>query len=81
LRAAVLRRIFFLGRGEKSEMIPQVEADAMACTFVPFHNRSGLGFALAFLLQATKAVPCMRFRFVPNERAVDLVWNALVAYA
>ena len=78
-------RIFFLGRGEKNEILPLAEADAvarlLACSFVPFHNRSGLGFALAFLQQVTKAVPCMRFRFVPDERAVDFVRNAVVAYA
>jgi len=70
-------RIFFLARGEQNEMTPLSEADAvarlMACSFVPFHSRSGLDFTLGFLQQLTSAVPCAELRFVPDERAVDFV--------
>ena len=45
----------------------------MACSFVPFHSRSGLDFTLAFLEQVTRSVPCAEFRFVPDERAVDCI--------
>jgi hypothetical protein len=76
-RRTPVNRIFFLGRGEKNEVIPLSEADAvgrlMACSFVPFHSRAGLDFTLAFLQQVTRAVPCMGLRFVPDARAVDFV--------
>ena len=70
-------RIFFLARGEKNEIAPLAEADAvarlMACSFVPFHSRSALDFTLAFLQQVTRGVACAEFRFVPDERAVEFV--------
>ncbi len=70
-------RILFLARGERNEIAPLAEADAvarlMACSFVPFHSRSGLDFTLAFLQQVTRAVACAELRFVPDERAVDFV--------
>jgi hypothetical protein len=73
----VVSRIFFLGRGEKNEVLPLAGADAVSrlvsCSFVPFHSRSGLNFTLAFLQQVTKAVPCVEFRVFPDQRAVDFV--------
>jgi hypothetical protein len=76
-RRTAVERIFFLGRGEKNEMVPLADADAvarlMACSFVPFHSRSGLDFTLAFLQQVTRAVPCMEFRFLPDGRVVEAV--------
>jgi hypothetical protein len=82
---APLKQIFFLRKGPRNEIVllrqPDAVARLMACSFVPFHSRSGLGFALAFLQQVTKAVPCTEFRFVPDERALVLVRNAVVAYA
>ena len=76
-RRTPVDRIFFLARGEKNEIAPLHEAEAvarlMACSFVPFHSRPGLDFTLTFLEQVTTAVACARFRFVPGERAVEFV--------
>ena len=84
-RRTAVGRIFFLGRGEKNEMVPLARPNAvarlMACSFLPFHSFSGLDFTLGLFQQVTQAVPCTEFRFVPDERAVDFVRNAGVAYA
>jgi hypothetical protein len=76
-RRTPVDRIFFLARGERNEIVPLAEADAVArlmvCSFVPFHSRSGLDFTLALLQQVTRGVACAEFRFVPAERAVDFV--------
>jgi len=70
-------RIFFLARGERNEIAPLAHADAvgrvMACSFVPFHSRSGMDFTLGFLQQLTSAVPCAELRFVPDEKVVEFV--------
>ena len=45
----------------------------VACSFVPFYSRSGLDFALAFFRQLIDSSQCAELRFVPDERAVELV--------
>jgi hypothetical protein len=72
-----LTQIFFLGRGEKNEVVPVRPIDAvarlMACSFVPFYNAAALDYALAFFEQLTKAIPCGELRFAPDERVLEFV--------
>jgi hypothetical protein len=74
---APIEQIFFLGRGQKNEVVPLREAPAvarlMACSFVPFYSPGGLDFTLAFFQQVTQGVPCAELRFVPDERVIEFV--------
>jgi hypothetical protein len=76
-RRTPVDRIFFLARGEKNEMVPLADADAvarlLACCFVPFYNAAGLDFTLSFFEQVTKEVPCEELTFVPDGRVVETV--------
>jgi hypothetical protein len=71
-----LRQIFFLRHGTSNEIVPLGCAEALArflaCGFVPFYNRSGLDFALAFFSQLIDSLPCAELRFIPEERAIEL---------
>ena len=72
-----LRQIFFLRHATTNEIVPLRCAEALArflaCSFVPFYSRSGLDFALTFFSQLIDSLPCAKLRFVPEERAIDLV--------
>jgi hypothetical protein len=72
-----LNHIFFLGRGAVNSVRPMAAAETvarlMSCSFLPYHNRSGLDFTISFLQQVTEAVPCLELRFVPDEHVVDFV--------
>ena len=74
---ARLDHIYFLGRGPTNVAIPLRSAEAVArlmtCSFLPFHNQSGLDFTLGFLQQVTQLAPSAELRFVPDRRAVDFV--------
>jgi hypothetical protein len=75
--SAPVTRILLLARGETNEIAPLRKAETvarlMACSFVPFFSPDGLDFTLGFLEQAAQAIPCVEFRFVPDERAVEFV--------
>jgi hypothetical protein len=72
-----LRQIFFLRHGSTNEIAPLRCAEALAlflvCSFVPFYSPAGLDFALTFFSQLIDSLPCAELRFVPEERAIDLV--------
>jgi hypothetical protein len=72
-----LRQIFFLRHATTNEIVPLRCAEALArflaFSFVPFYSRSGLDFALTFFSQLIDSLPCAELRFVPEERAIDLV--------
>lgn len=74
---APLTRVFFLGRGARNELRSLREAEAvarlMACSFIPFYNRAGLDFSLAFFQQVTQAIPAEQLTFVPDERVVEFI--------
>jgi len=72
-----LRQIFFLRHATTNEIVPLRCAEALArflaCSFVPFYSQSGLDFTLTFFSQLIALLPCAELRFVPEERAIDLV--------
>jgi hypothetical protein len=80
-----LTRVFFLQKGGRNEAVPLAQAATVArfvaCSFIPFHSRTGVDFALGFLQQASQAVPCLELRFAPDEHVVDFVRRTAEANA
>jgi hypothetical protein len=76
---APLQRIFVLehGRGNVLTRLSQGQAVAelFARSFVPFHRHEYVDSALAFLHRVAGSVPCYRYSFEPDERAVEKVLN------
>jgi hypothetical protein len=76
---APLQRIFILEHGcgnvitrlSRSQMV----AELFARSFVPFHRHEYLDSALRFLERVADSVPCYRYAFEPDERAVDRILN------
>jgi hypothetical protein len=80
--SAPLRGIFLLRHGTDNRLTSlrpaQATARLFACSFVPFYNPEGLAFALDFLENLVRDVPCHELRFVPDRRIVDVVrgWSS-----
>ena len=76
---APLQRIFVLEHGHgnvltrltRSEMV----AELFARSFVPFHRHEYVDSALTFLERVADSVPCYRYCFEPDERAVERILN------
>ena len=76
---APLRRIFILEHGcgnvitrlSRSQMV----AELFARSFVPFHRHEYVESALTFLERVADSVPCYRYAFEPDKRAVDRILN------
>jgi hypothetical protein len=48
-------------------------AELFARSFVPFHRHEYVENALAFLEDVAESVPCYRYAFEPDQRAVDKI--------
>jgi hypothetical protein len=76
---APLKRIFVLehGRGNVLTRLSPSQAvgELLARAFVPFHRHEYLDSALGFLHELVQAVPCYRYSFEPDGRAVDTILN------
>jgi hypothetical protein len=76
---APLKRIFVLEHGQGNiitRLTPsQAVAELFARSFVPFHRHEYVESALSFLQELVDAVPCYRYAFEPDERAVDTILN------
>jgi hypothetical protein len=74
---APLQRIFVLehGRGNVlTRLTPsQMVAELFARAFVPFHRHEYVESGLSFLQRVADSVPCYRYCFEPDERAVDRI--------
>jgi len=74
---APLQRIFILehGRGNVLTRLTrsQMVAELFARSFVPFHRHEYVDSALSFLERIADSVPCYRYSFEPDERAVDRI--------
>lgn len=72
-----IRRIFIIEHGEQNQITPMSRSQAVgelfARSFPPFHNAQALERTVAFLDHILDTVPCYRFKFVPDARAVDAV--------
>jgi hypothetical protein len=77
--SAPLARIFILEHGQGNVLTrlspSQAVAELFARAFVPFHRHEYVDSALEFLQEVVSSVPCYRFAFEPNQRAVDTILN------
>ena len=75
--SALLARIFVLEHGHGNvitQLSPsQAVAESFARSFVPFHRHEYVEAALEFLQEVVGAVPCYRYSFEPDERAVEQI--------
>jgi hypothetical protein len=75
--SAPLTRIFILehGHGNEIKRLSAGEAigELFARAFVPFHRHEYIENALSFLEQLASSVPCYRYSFEPDERAVGKI--------
>jgi hypothetical protein len=76
---APLQRIFILEHGCDNVITrlsrSQTVAELFARSFVPFHRHEYVDSALRFLERVADSVPCYRYAFEPDERAVDRILN------
>ena len=76
---APLQRVFVLEHGHGNALTrltrSQMVAELFARSFVPFHTHDYVDSALSFLEQVADTVPCYRYSFEPDERAVERVLN------
>ena len=72
---ANINRIFVLEHGDKNEILPLPQAQAVAAMFArsfpPFYSHGPLDSTLSFLHHITDRVPCYLYRFVPDRSAVE----------
>ena len=77
--SALLSRIFILEHGlgnTLAKLSPsQAVAELFARSFVPFHRHEYVNSALEFLQDVVNVVPCYRYAFEPDERAVERILN------
>jgi hypothetical protein len=76
-QSAPLQRIFVLEHGQDNVLTrlsrSQVVGELFARSFVPFHRHEYVDSALSFLERLADTVPCYRYSFEPDERAVERV--------
>jgi hypothetical protein len=74
---APLQRIFVLEHGHGNVLTrltrSQMVAELFARAFVPFHRHEYVDSALSFLERVADVVPCYRYSFEPDERAVERI--------
>jgi hypothetical protein len=74
---APLHRIFILehGRGNVLTRLTKSRAvgELFARAFVPFHRHEYIESALSFLEQLVESIPCYRYDFEPDARAVEKI--------
>jgi hypothetical protein len=76
-KRAPLTRIFVLEHGHGNVITrltrSQMVAELFARSFVPFHRHEYVDHALSFLERVADTVPCYRYSFEPDERAVEKI--------
>jgi hypothetical protein len=76
-QSAPLQRIFVLEHGQDNVLTrltrSQVVGELFARSFVPFHRHEYVDSALSFLERVADTVPCYRYSFEPDERAVERI--------
>jgi hypothetical protein len=76
---APLQRIFVLEHGHGNLLTrltrSQAVAELFVRAFVPFHRHEYVDSALNFLERVADTIPCYRYSFEPDERAVERILN------
>jgi len=76
-QSAPLQRILVLEHGQGNVLTrltrSQVVGELFARSFVPFHRHEYVDSALSFLERVAETVPCYRYSFEPDERAVERI--------
>jgi len=76
---APLQRICILEHGQGNILTrltrSQAVAELFARAFVPFHHHEYVDSALSFLERVACTIPCYRYSFEPDERAVERILN------
>jgi hypothetical protein len=76
-KRAPLQRIFVLEHGQGNTLTrltrSQMVGELFARAFVPFHRHEYVDSALSFLERVADSVPCYRYCFEPDERAVERI--------
>jgi energy-coupling factor transporter ATP-binding protein EcfA2 len=74
---APLQRIFVLEHGHGNVLTrlsrSQMVAELFARAFVPFHRHEYVDHALSFLERVADSIPCYRYSFEPDARAVEKI--------
>jgi hypothetical protein len=77
--SAGLARIFVLEHGQGNVLTrltrSQAVGELFARSFVPFHRHGYVDSALEFLQELVDTVPCYRYSFEPDGRAVEKIVN------
>lgn len=77
LKGLPIRKIFFLGRGEKNSAVPRksVEAVSMLLTrsFPPLWDQKGMDYTLGLLDRMASKLPCYELDFLPDKKIIDFV--------
>jgi hypothetical protein len=77
--SAPLSRILVLEHGHSNTLTrlsrSQAVAELFVRSFVPFHRHDFVNSALDFLEEVAGCVPCYRYSFEPDERAVERILN------
>jgi hypothetical protein len=72
-----LTRIFILehGQGNVITRLTRIQAvsELFARSFVPFHRHEYVDHALSFLESVVDTIPCYRYSFEPDQRAVETI--------
>ena len=76
-RSAILKEIFFLGKGKGNELIPLKKGEALgrllACGFPLFYDPAAVDTLLEFFEKIVATLPCHEIRFFPDGRVVEFL--------
>ncbi len=74
---APLRKVYFLRKGLKNELIPLSSADVvgrfLACSFPLSYSQESVNFIISFLERISSNLPCFELRFLSDTEIVDSI--------
>ena len=81
-RGVEIEKIFFLHHGQVNEIKRIYGAAAVqnlvTCSFPPFWDAKGMGFALNFFAELASAVACYNLEFKPDQTAIEFIYNQII---
>jgi hypothetical protein len=74
---APLKRVYFLRKGMKNELIPLSRADVvgrfLACSFPLSYSQESVDFIISFFERIPSNIPCFELRFLSDTEIVDSI--------